>query len=125
MGTSTKSTMIAIVIGLLVGALLALPALFIAAVSGGGGHGCYIEARALFPVSMLLTLLEGRIGIFSIAVALLQFPAYGALLGWSIVRRKYLPLAGAVSVHLIAAICCFAGPLDGFIPGRCILHILE
>jgi hypothetical protein len=123
MKTSSKSTTIAFVIGLLGGVLFALPTLFIAVESGGGGHGCYIEARAFFPISMLLTLLEGRISTFSIALAVLQFPAYGALLGWSIARRNYLPFVAVASVHAIAAICCFAGPLDSFIPERCILHI--
>ena len=85
-----------------------------AIISGGAGHGDYVAARALFPTSMLLTLLEGRIGAFSTAIGLLQFPIYGGLLGWSIARSAYLPAILLALAHHAAAAVCFAGTLPNF-----------
>lgn len=111
----TRFMVIAISIGAFVGAIASVPALFIAMVSAGGGHGHYVEARALFPVPMLLTLVENKIGPIAIGIGLLQFPFYGGLLARAIVRRGYLPIAAAALVHLVAAIACFAGALNRFI----------
>ena len=109
-----KSVSQAVAMGFFLGALVELPAILAAVISGGAGHGDYIAARALFPASMLLTLIEGEIGAISIGVALLQFPIYGALLGWSVVRRNYPPAIVGASLHLVAAIACFAGTLPNF-----------
>src|SRR4051794_38935680 len=100
-GLGSKSVSRAVVAGVALGALFALPSILAAVFSSGAGHGHYFAARALFPVSMLLTLLEGRIGGFSIGVALLQFPIYGGLLGWAIARKNYSPAAMVAAVHLI------------------------
>jgi hypothetical protein len=100
--------------GIGLGALLTLPALFLAAASGGAGHGDYGLARALFPAPMLLTLLEGSIGAPSLGLAFLQFPAYGGLLGWAMARKNYLPAVVVASAHLIAVIICFPGALPNF-----------
>ena len=100
--------------GAAVGALLALPTLFLALMSSGAGHGDYVAARALFPAPMLLTLLEGSIGIISLAMAVLQFPFYGGLLGWTHARRSYRPAAIVGSLHLVATILCFSGALPYF-----------
>jgi hypothetical protein len=54
-----------VLIGAIRGAGLELPALLLAIVSAGGGHGDYVAARVLFPLPMLLTRLEGEIGMFS------------------------------------------------------------
>ena len=98
-------------IGIVIGALLALPALFIAIASGGAGHGDYVWARALFPLTMLLMLIEGTIGPIGITVSLLQFPFYGGLAGWTLTRRNYLAVGLAASIHLIAVVACFSGLL--------------
>jgi hypothetical protein len=103
-----------VVWGAALGFLLGLPALVAAAMSAGAGHGDYVVARALFPAPMLLTLFDSHIGMLSMAVALLQFPIYGGLLGWTVVRQAYLPAAIIGSVHLVAAILCFSGPLPDF-----------
>jgi hypothetical protein len=101
--------------GLAAGVLLALPALLAAIASAGAGHGHYVAARALFPAPMLLTLLQHhRIGAASITVALLQFPLYGALLGWSVARRKYLAAGIVAAVHGLAAALCFSGWVANF-----------
>src|SRR5437762_12570031 len=99
----------AIAIGLGFGLLVELLALFAAFASAGAGHGDYVAARILFPWSMLLTLIEGRIGAVPLSVGLLQFPVYGGLLGWSIGRGSYFPAKRAGLAHLIAAIICFTG----------------
>jgi hypothetical protein len=110
----TKSAWKAAVIGFAFGSSFALPALVLAVMSSGAGHGDYFAARLLYPVSILLTLVEGRIGVVSMAVGLLQFPAYGVLLGWAHVRGKHLPVAVVALVHLIAAMACFSGLVPDF-----------
>lgn len=100
--------------GAALGLLFAVPALLAALLSTGAGHGDYSAARALFPVPMLLTLLEGSIGPIARAAALLQFPLYGALLGWSRTRRSYGALIGVALLHLAAASACFAGLLPNY-----------
>lgn len=113
--TTWRSTRTAVAVGFVSGVLVALPAIMVAAISGGAGHGDYVAARGLFPAPMLLTLLEhDRIGAFSIGVGLLQFPIYGALLGWSVARKNYLPAVVVALAHIIAALVCFAGTLPNF-----------
>jgi hypothetical protein len=113
-GRSSRSVINVTLIGIGLGALIELPALAAAILSAGAGHGHYVAARALFPTSMLLTLLEGRINAFSIAIGLLQFPIYGGVLGWGIARRTYLPATLLASAHLAAVLVCFAGTLPNF-----------
>jgi hypothetical protein len=104
-----------VVIGLVSGVLVAIPAILAAVSSGGAGHGHYVAALALFPASMLLTLLQrDMVGVFSIIVGLLQFPVYGTLFGWSIMRKNYLPAVAVALAHLIAATICFAATLPNF-----------
>jgi hypothetical protein len=103
-----------ILFGIALGALFAVPAIFAAILSAGAGHGEYVAARALFPVSMLLTLVEGRIGPIAMAIGLIQFPIYGALLRWGRVRENYRPLIIAAAAHLAAAAACFAGAIPYF-----------
>jgi hypothetical protein len=94
--------------------LVALPALGAAVLSAGAGHGGYAAARALFPLPMLLTLVEGSIGPLAGGLALVQFPLYGALLGWSRAHRSYGPLVALASLHLAAAIAGSSGLLPNF-----------
>jgi hypothetical protein len=113
--TSSRPKTNAVVVGLAFGVLFSAPAVMAAVASGGAGHGDYVAARALFPLPMLLTLLEGgAVGAVSIVVGLLQFPVYGALLGWSITRKNYLPAVMVTLAHVIAASVCFAGALPNF-----------
>jgi hypothetical protein len=100
--------------GASLGMLAALPALGIAVLSGGAGHGSYAAARALFPLPMLLTLVEGSIGPLAGGAALIQFPLYGALFGWSHSRKSYGALILLAVLHLAAAIACSSGLLPNF-----------
>ena len=101
-------------IGFALGTLVAFPALMLAFISAGAGHGDYAFARALFPASMLLTLAEGQIGPLSLTVGFLQFPIYGGLCAWAMARRNYLPVIAIAIGHLIAAVVCFTGVLPNF-----------
>lgn len=109
-----RNPVFAVLTGVVFGALIALPALLVAAVSGGAGHGDYFAARLVFPFSMLLTLVEESIGVVSLSVALLQFPLYGALIGWIVSRRSYRPAIAMALLHLVAAIACFPGVIPNF-----------
>ncbi|MEO9133076.1 MAG: hypothetical protein ABI240_17960 [Sphingomonas sp.] len=109
-----KSAPRAVLTGVALGTVIELPALLAAIISGGAGHGSYVTARLLFPVPMLLTLVEGRIGVLSAGLALLQFPLFGALLGWSLWRKSYGAAVAGISLHLVAALACFAGILPDF-----------
>ena len=105
----------AVAAGFGLGVVPELAALIIAIASSGAGHGEYVAARALFPAPMLLTLFEGgQLGPLSLALGLLQFPLYGALVVWSASERKTLfPIAVAFA-HLAAAMICFSGVLSNF-----------
>jgi len=109
-----KSIPRAVWVGTAVGLPIELLALLAGFASAGAGHADYVGTRILFPWSMLLTLTERMIGPVSLAVGLVQFPAYGALLGWSIAHRNYSPLRWVAVAHLIAAVICFTGILPGF-----------
>jgi hypothetical protein len=109
-----RSAFPSIVLGAALGLPVAVLALFAAIASAGAGHGDYVAARALFPASMLLTLQEDHIGTQSIVLALLQFPIYGGLLGWSLLRKSYLPAIAVGAFHLVAVVICFSGALPNF-----------
>ena len=101
--------------GFALGLAIEVAALFLAVMSAGAGHGSYAAARALFPVPMLTTLLEGdSIGPLSITLALAQFPALGALAGYSLARARRTPLVVAGLVHLVAMLVAFSGAIPNF-----------
>jgi hypothetical protein len=111
---SSRKSVRASLRGAALGMLVELPALAAAFASAGAGHGDYVAARALFPLPMLLAVVEGRIGWFSGSLALLQLPLYGALLGWSLRRgTPILPILLAL-LHLAAAVACFSGMIFDF-----------
>ena len=113
-GYRPESVPRAVVAGAIIGLLLGFGAIFLAVLSSGAGHGDYAAARIFFPASMLLTLVEGSIGPLAIAVAFLQFPFYGALLGWTSARQAYLPAVMAGLLHLAGVVICFSGVLPNF-----------
>jgi hypothetical protein len=113
--TPSRSAFKAVAFGFASGLLVAIPAAMAAIASGHAGHGHYVAARGLFPAPMLMTLLEGKnVGSLSIAAALLQFPIYGVLLGWSVARKNFAPAIAIMLAHIITAIVCFAGALPNF-----------
>ena len=111
---SARKLTFRVLIGALVGAGLEVPALFLAVLSAGAGHGDYVAARALFPLPMLSTVVEGEIGMFSGGLALLQFPIYGALIGWIVWRRSHVAGFLLAAAHMAAAAACFSGAIPNF-----------
>jgi hypothetical protein len=80
----------------------------------GLGHGTYVPAKILFPYTMASTALTGdNITVPFIALALLQYPLYGALLDWARAKGR-LPrmLATLLVLHLVlvAAAVFFSHP---------------
>lgn len=103
------------IVGLVIGLVVEAVALFLAILSGGIGHGDYAAARALFPVPMLTTLLEGdTIGPLSMTLALAQFPLLGALAGYCRARARKAPLIAVGIVHLAAVATAFSGAIPNF-----------
>jgi hypothetical protein len=78
--------------------------------SAGAGEGDYGFALAFFPLSMCIaTYLTGTIALPSIVLAFIQFPIYGAVLGYcATVNRRVLGMAVVLIaiVHLYAFMLC-------------------
>ncbi len=89
-----------------------------AILSGGAGHGDYAFARALFPLPMLVTLLTNdTISFPSIALALVQFPIYGGVVGHGLTgayNTRFRAIVIIAVLHAIFAAMCFAGLLPNF-----------
>src|SRR5262245_9711379 len=73
-------------LGVLIGLAVTPFALFLALRSTGGGHGSYLAAIVLFPLPMATIGVVGYIGLFALALAFVQFPAYGLILGYAASR---------------------------------------
>jgi hypothetical protein len=104
-------------IGLSLGLLVGLPALVLAAASAGSGHGNYLFARMLFPWPMLLTRVQGDVITMPlIALAVAQFPLYGALIGATLSsgRARIIAVVAIGLFHVIAGAICFSGALPNF-----------
>jgi len=100
----------------LVVSLIATPLFLLAAVaSAGAGHGSYLVAKILFPFTMLSTLVFGSIIAPTIALAVLQFPFYGFILGKANVHGS-LPARAAMLLlmHVLAVAACFILIGDSF-----------
>lgn len=107
--------LVPVAVGFALGLVVEAVALFLAVLSGGIGHGDYAAARALFPVPMLTTLLEGdTIGPLSLGLALAQFPLIGALTGYCRARGRWTPLIVVAAVHLVAMLAAFSGIIPNF-----------
>lgn len=101
--------------GAVAGAAFTLPAGILAFLSSGAGHGHYEFARIFFPSAMLATHLTGDTITTSVATAIiLQFPMYGAMIGFSLARRKLFWIIALIGVHLLAVIACFFGAVPNF-----------
>jgi hypothetical protein len=84
-------------------------AFFLALISTGAGHGSYGFASALFPYPMLyVSFVSHRIGSSAIALALLQYPSYGAVIGYCASRSwRALLIASGILVTLHVAVLLF------------------
>ena len=101
---------VGIAVGVAAGFAVTLPALFLAVMSAGAGHGDYAFARGLFPVPMCIAVyLTDSIGVSSLVLACLQFPLYGATIGYfAATSRKALVIAVSSIAfgHLVAFAAC-------------------
>lgn len=89
-------------IGAGIGLALTLPAIGLAILSSGAGHGSLLIARLLLPFPVLLAALSGSaIGLPSLVLAVLQMPLEGALIGAALGARRPLGAFGVVSAHLL------------------------
>jgi hypothetical protein len=93
----------------LVASLVATPLFLLAAIaSAGAGHGSYLLAKILFPFTMLSTLVFGSIVVPAIALAVLQFPFYGFILGRANVKGGLQTRAAVLLfAHILAVAACF------------------
>ena len=89
--------------------LLATPLfLFAGLASAVAGHGHYVLAKVFFPFTMLSTIVFGSIIGPFIALAIVQFPLYGLLIGTANEKSRVLPYAaGLLIIHALAVIACF------------------
>jgi hypothetical protein len=103
------------IIGLVIGILVTPVLLGLAAFSGGAGHGDYLLARILFPVTMISTLVFGSITVPFIVLAVGQYPIYGWFIG-SALRSSHrkLGLWLVLTVHMSTLTLNFVIPNASF-----------
>ena len=65
-------------------------ALLLGVGSGGAGHGDYRLAMMLFPYTMLSTVVFDSITVPFIVLAIIQWPLYGAALGYANQRGRFV-----------------------------------
>ncbi len=82
---------------MLLGMIFTPFAILMGFLSAGFGHGDYILARALFPWTMILSILRGEISTLFIILAFLQYPLYSYLIA-TFRNRWILPVAHAMGV---------------------------
>ena len=82
--------------------------LFLGLISAGAGHGDYVLAKMLFPYTLLSTAAFARIEWLFVFLAVIQYPAYGVLIGLANVRRKLVLAGGALTfIHSLSVIAAF------------------
>ncbi len=94
-------------IGLVAGVVLTLPALLLAFISAGGGHGTYLWAKVFFPYTMIIpSLTGGPISLPLFVLVFVQFPVYGILAGAS--ASGFKPLSKMMGIiggfHVVAVL---------------------
>ncbi len=84
--------------------------LFLAILSTGAGHGDYLFAKLFFPYSMFLAIALGEITLFSLIIALVQFPIYAVILSFAGSRKSIFTITFAIIfIHISAFALCFFG----------------
>ena len=78
--------------------------LFLGLVSAGAGHGDYFLAKILFPYTLLYWQLFTSSREFFYVVAIIQYPAYGLLMGVANLNRKFLIVGVALAIVHIACV---------------------
>jgi hypothetical protein len=100
----------AVIVSAVAGMLITVPALVLAVLSAGAGHGDYGFARILFPIPMCVAVfVTGSIDAPSIVLALGQFPFYGGVIAYFAVtrrRRLWVALCVLLVAHFVAFVAC-------------------
>ena len=97
------------------GIVITIPAIFLAVMSGGAGHGHYTFARLFFPFPMVLSALVGSIELPFLGIAVIQFPLYGLILDTFRARGRFLSGALALTAfHLVFLLLCFTRIVSNF-----------
>jgi hypothetical protein len=83
--------------------------LFLGLMSAGAGHGDYFLAKILFPYTLFSTAVFDSIEPPFMLLTLIQYPAYGVVIGLANVRQKLILSGGALAlVHALAVVGAFA-----------------
>lgn len=90
-------------LGALIGGLATGPLMTGCVWVTAGGHGTYIPAIGLFPFGMLVAGLQSHITAFAVGLAIVQFPAYGLMIGLRPRKQMLLILATTQIATAIAA----------------------
>ncbi len=101
----------------IIGVVIASPiAVILGFLSAGFGHGDYLFAKLLFPLTMLSSHYTGNVLLSPFVLfALVQFPLYGVVLALSNMFKKDVIVALLLFVfHLSAVILCFVWPMPSF-----------
>jgi hypothetical protein len=97
----------AVIVSAVGGMLITVPALALAVLSAGAGHGDYGFARLLFPIPMCVAgFVTGSIDGPSIVG---QFPFYGGVIAYFAVsrrRRLWVAVSVLVLAHFVAFVAC-------------------
>jgi hypothetical protein len=96
--------------------VVALSALYVALFATGGGEGTYLPAALLFPWTMISAGFLSTISWPFIALAIVQFPAYGLLLAYGDSRNCYRrTLRILLVLHIVAIVVAFIVGSDSFL----------
>ena len=73
--------------------------LMIVVISMGGGHGTYLPAKVVYPISMIISILsKNGIGTFAIIIAIAQIPVYALIL-----NKKPKWIFYIIGIHIVLA----------------------
>jgi hypothetical protein len=76
--------------------------LVIVVFSMGGGHGTFLLAKVIYPITMLIAILtKNGIGVLPTIIAIAQIPIYALIITKKPKWKYYL-----IGIHLILAIIC-------------------
>jgi hypothetical protein len=91
-------------LGFALGVVFTFPAMLLALMSAGGGHGAYAAARMLYPFPLLLAAATRETAGTSLLLltAFLQWPIEGALIGAAIASKRPRLAFLVAAAHLSA-----------------------
>jgi len=89
--------------------------LWLGIASGGGGHGDYQLAKFLFPLPMLPAFFFGSITWPFIILAVVQYPAYGVILGFANENRRLRPMSWVLlAIHGLLVVASLVSQTGSF-----------